>query len=133
MLTCLSLALSFFFGTVTAKDAAPRPQVRLLTGINARGLPGKTTIITSERQFARLLGKDALAKARGQVDFTREKVLWVTWEGSSSSRLSFHVLQRNPIIVSAWVETSDPALADHSQLGGLIVMPRDADWEFTGA
>jgi hypothetical protein len=117
---------------VTAVCREPEP-VRILEGAGAVGLPGKAREITTEKELAQHFGVQAQALIKKQVDFTREKLLWVTWQGSSSSYLTFDVQKDNgklKVLVS--IVTPNPALADLRLHGGLIVMPQGASWQCGG-
>jgi hypothetical protein len=118
-------------GRQPAKNEVRKAPVRHLRGIRAEGFGGKPTKITTAKEFARRFGEQAAAKAGSQVDFAKEKVLLVTWTGSSSSYLTFAV-KKGPgqVKVVAAVKTPSPALADHRPRGGLIVMPKGASWEY---
>ena len=118
-------------GSRPAKQDATKPLVRKLQGIKVAGFGERRSEITTEQEFARIFGEEALAKVRNHVDFAKEMVQLVTWTGSSSSYLNFGVKQNNgKITVVVAIETSNPALADNRPHGGLIVMPKNASWEF---
>ena len=113
-----------------AKGEETKPLVRQLRGIDAVGF-GKTTEITTEKEFAQAFGEKAVALNKGQVDFTREKVVFVTWTGSGSSSLHFAVKRdKGKIHVVLAIETSNPATADHQLKGAAVAMPKDATWGF---
>jgi hypothetical protein len=113
------------------QPAQAKPLVRLLQGIKIEGFEKYTKEIASEKELAQAFGEKDQAKIKEQVDFTKEKVVLVTWAGSSSSGLTFDVQQdKGKIKVIVAIVTPNPALADYRPHGGLIVMPKEATWEF---
>jgi hypothetical protein len=122
-------------GDVKAGPPAPqgeqKPLVRMLKGLSAEGFGERPTEITTKEQFVKIFGAKAVAQVADQVDFSKEKILWVTWAGSSSSWLTFSVRNdQGKITVVVSIQKSNPAFADYRLHGGLIVMPKDASWEF---
>jgi hypothetical protein len=107
-----------------------KPPVRMIQGIHVVGF-GEKREITSEQELAKMFDAKDQARIKEQVDFTKEKVLLVTWTGSSSSWLTFAVKQeKGKVKVMVAIKTANPAFADNRLHGGMIVMPRDAVWEF---
>ena len=105
--------------------------VRLLDGVEAYGFDHGAKVIGSEDELLKLVGPEQAERVRGKVDFAHEKVLWVTWAGSSTSWLTYDVQQdRGQVKVIVAIETGNPALADHRPHGALLVMPKDATWAF---
>jgi hypothetical protein len=107
------------------------PPVRMIPGVEVDGFGKRGTVISSEAELARYFDAKVRDQVVSQVDFSREKVLWVTWRGSSSSSLRFRTVEENgKVKVVLWTHTSSPALMDLRMHGRLIVMPKDAAWEF---
>jgi hypothetical protein len=118
---------------VSSADPVAKEQVRHLSSFRAPGLEGRPIEITSEEDFARHFGKEALKKVKGEVDFSTEKVVYVGWRGSSSTRLGFTVTScRGQTKVSLQLATPFQALTDDRLHGGLVVMPKEATWTFAG-
>jgi hypothetical protein len=117
-------------GSQPAELGDKKPLVRMLEGVKCDGF-GDSTVITTEEQLAKILGKEAYANVKNQVDFTKEKILWVTWAGSSTSWLTFSVKEvQGKLTVSVAIQTGNPATADNRPHGGMIVMPKDATCKF---
>jgi hypothetical protein len=115
----------------TGNAAGDNPNVRLIRGVKGPWRWGdqEATEITTEEGLTRIFG-DA-PHIRAEVDFSREKLVWVNWAGSSSSYLTHTVRSRNgKITLVLAVETPRPALTDYRQHGALVVMPRDTAWVF---
>ena len=109
----------------------PKPEVRQLRGIRADGFGRDTRMIGSEEELVQALGKEEAARVLGEVDFAREKILWLTWAGSSSSYLTYRVEQDGiKLKVVVAIETSNPALTDFRPRGALLVMPKNASWQY---
>ncbi len=107
-----------------------QPAVRVL-GVGVSGMPGMRKEITTDAELARLFDEKTRALLRGLVDFGREKLVWVTWQGSSSGGLAFRVREDNgKVKVAIWIHTPSPALTDLRMRGQLIVLPKDANWEY---
>ena len=134
----LVAGVATLFGTAALQAGRPanadvtKPRVWQIRDIKAVGFGReKPAEISTEEQFERTFGKDALAKVRGRVDFTREKVLFVTWAGSSSSYLAFAVKEeKGKVRVVIAIKMPRLALADYRRHGALLVMPKDASWAF---
>jgi hypothetical protein len=122
--------------TATAQEKEQKQQqkepVRHVIGVPGVGLPGKAIELTSAEDFASVFGPEALEKVKGQVDFSREKVVYVGWEGSGSSSLRFSVVRgcRGLTSVAIYVHTPRIATTDNRIKGGMIVMPRGMRWTF---
>jgi hypothetical protein len=119
--------------TEAVQSVCTKAPVRLLKGVAADGFGKDTTVITTEGEFAKRFGAKALELVKAQVDFSREKVLWVTWSGSSSSYLTYDVKEEaGRMVVMVSVVTPSPAFADLRAHGALLVMPKDAAWQRGG-
>ena len=118
---------------ISSADQVAKEQVRHLQGVGSPALKGPPIEITSAEDFARHFGNEALKKVKGEVDFSTEKVVWVGWQGSSSTRLGFTVTScRGRTKVNLQLSTPFMALSDDRPNGGLVVMPKEAIWTFAG-
>jgi hypothetical protein len=117
-------------GTDGAQPEGSKPPVRMIQGVHVVGF-GEKKEISSEQELAKMFDAKDQARIKEQVDFTKEKILLVTWTGSSSSWLTFAIKQeKGKVKVVVAIHTANPAFADNRLHGGMIVMPRDAVWEF---
>jgi hypothetical protein len=105
--------------------------LRILREFKAVKPAEETREITTEEDLSKCFGETSAERIRNEVNFAREKLLWVSWKGSGSDRL-VHRLEpckgKNTIVLS--VETPAPASADLRQHGVLLVLPRDTAWRF---
>jgi len=134
ILAFVATVLGSVLGAITPIE---QPQevlpVRHVTGVKADGIEQKPIEITSPEDFAKHFGEKGLEHVKGQVDFSKEKVLWVTWTGSGSSSLDFTTQEcKGQFKVKVYVYTPQIATADNRMNGGLLVMPKDAVWTFGG-
>lgn len=96
-------------GLVSAAEEAPapdRPEVKLpavqkveRVSFDAAKLFGawsKPTVVKSEKEAAKLFGKEELAKLKKQVDFERQTLLIFAWRGSGQDKLTYEVLESFP-------------------------------------
>jgi hypothetical protein len=91
----------------------------------------ETREISTEEELSKSFGETSAERIRNEVNFAREKLLWVSWMGSGSDRL-VHRFEpcKGKIAVVLRIVTPVPALTDLRQHGLLIVIPRDAAWRF---
>jgi hypothetical protein len=112
------------------RQPANRP-VRVLD-VSVPGLPWMCKEIGTADELAKIVDKQTLSLLQGQVDFTQAKLVWVTWQGSSSSYLDYFAQEENGTLhVFIGTHTPSPALTDLRMRGRLIVMPKNATWEFS--
>jgi hypothetical protein len=110
---------------------AAKPAVREIKGVNAVARGNKQTEIAKREELTRLFGEKVAARVLEQMDFTTEKLVWVTWAGSSSDSLKYRVgSSTGKVTVRITIHRPNPALTDLRPHGVLLVVPRDAAWEF---
>jgi hypothetical protein len=128
------LALSLLGTALVRADVVPsepktpmKPPVRLLPDAPGQSFGQGTEEFTSREAFVKRFGE----KAAADVDFEREKVLWVTWTGSGSSFFNYRVeMNEGGMKVEFNVKTPNPATTDLRHKGALLVMPKQASWEW---
>jgi hypothetical protein len=106
--------------------------VREIKGVRfTRQVEGGPTEITTAEQLAKVFGETGAGWLRDEVDFAREKLVWVTWSGSSSESLTYRIESRGgKMTVVLAIHSPNPSLTDYRPHGILLVLPRDAAWEF---
>jgi hypothetical protein len=110
---------------------AQKPAVRLIEGVAVPGgIDRQGSDITTEKELAKFFNDKTRAEILKQVDFAKEKLVWVTWCDSSSSGLTWKVQEdQAKITVLLTIVKSNPALADLRMHGVLVVMPKQASWQ----
>ena len=105
--------------------------LRILREFKAVKPAEETREITTEEDLSKCFGETSAERIRNEVNFAREKLLWVSWMGSGSDRL-VHRFEpcKGKIAVVLRIVTPVPALTDLRQHGVLLVLPRDTAWRF---
>jgi hypothetical protein len=97
---------------------------------DASGTVQKPTVITSDEELKKAVpDDDAQKQIKKDVDFSKQKLLFFSWAGSGQDQLSFKEDkgEKGLAVVFTYQPGRTKDLRAHFHL---IVMPKDATWNF---